>query len=209
MNGPDVPGGAGASAGGFPWMAVGIAALILLAVVAVVAMMIARGRRSGPRPTRERTRQPWRSPALVGLVSVAALAASAGAIYLVVDLIRSGGLTGGGDVVEGYYTRQDLVDPSMGSAWYFDTASGTATYYAFWEPGTCDFSDPGSGPYSVVGGELILAGVWQASLSGDGRSFEIDAPGQWSGDDSEGISGLNMTVMNGISGTYVASSECS
>lgn len=159
---------------------------------------------------------PWKLLTMAGLASIAALAVIVAALYFATDLFRSddsvnpgdSGNPGGNATIEGYFTRQDLVDPSLGSAWYFDPATGLATYYAYWEPGTCDFFEPGTGPYSVVGGGLVLNGTWQATLSGDGRSFVLDLPGMWSGDDSEGVAGPNMTVVNGPSGTYVASSGC-
>jgi hypothetical protein len=192
-------------------MAIGIAALLALLVLAAILWGIQLSRSKGSRPKRERPQFSAKARAFYALVTVASHAATVGLVYLVVDNIRSGGFggPGGADAVEGYYVRKDLMDSSMGSAWYFEPASATATYYAYWEPGTCDFSDAGSGPYSVVNGNLILAGVMQASLSGDGRSFELDEPGQWSGDGSEGVAGPNLTVMNGISGTYVKSDACS
>ena len=210
MGGPDEPGGTAASADAFPWTAIGIAALLALLVLAAILWGIQLSRSKGSRPKRERTGPKRIPPALAALITVASLAATVGLIALTIDVVRSWGDGGawGDETIEGYYVRTDLADSSLGSAWYFEPASATATYYAYWQPGTCDFSDAGSGPYSVVNGNLILAGVLQASLSGDGRSFELDEPGQWSGGDSEGIAGPNMTVMNGISGTYVKSDDC-
>jgi hypothetical protein len=206
MGGPEVPVGAGASAGDLTWLIAGIAALLLLAI-ALGYFFRGKGRSGGTSNSMRHTRT---SPMMIGVASFSALALLAAALYFATDLFRSkDGGSVQGTTLAGWYTRQDLEDPSMGSAWYFDATSGIATYYAYWEPGSCDFSEPGSGPYSMVGGQLILNDVWQASLSDDGRQFTLDEPGQWSGEASEGVAGPNMTVMNGISGTYVASNACS
>ena len=114
------------------------------------------------------------------------------------------------DVVDGIlYTRQDTYDPSMGSAFSFDTEQGIATYYQFWTPGTCevDTYQVSSMPYEYEDGYLTLPNMDPIPVTGDPPSFSINLPGGTSGEPQEGISGPNMVVVNGINGTYTET-EC-
>ena len=105
------------------------------------------------------------------------------------------------------YTRTDLKSPDMGSAWGF-SPDGKATYYAFWTPGpdSCEVDEyqTGTGSYTYENGQLTLEniGTVPVTIVNGRQTFTLDIAGQWSGDPQTGVSGPNMVVGNGMSGTY-------